>query len=437
MAAGNRSLIELPRIHLEGILTELPLPSLLACCAVSKSLLKLIKEDSEFARTHLAKSEPQLMLQSSCIRLIDLDTDAASRVEVKPNLNNPLDGFRITHSCNGLVLLEGERDNVHRCMIYNPVTGEYTLLPEIVARDRTVESGFFYCPKTNQFEVLRTFIPVKPVSDVSSCSSMDLYLISESGSDTDMELDVVSDHDTISEGSDLDTMSEDQAPNSNSLYSENGAVGENYAKDCGSWQSLGILPFSPTTLYSPCHFEKAVHWDCCTIAKKDLAFIVVGNRLSIFDAFSEESTISVWVMKKYGVKDSWSREYVIDDAAWTLHNEDDLSPLTCRNNGELVMVSDQEGYILFYDLNKKEGRVISHPPLELKCRTMMHTPSFISLRDVVRVCSLEVVDGVSGSKLKVVKGAPRLADPGLIPNNYLELATTDLGSLIDDPFIFS
>ncbi|XP_076887436.1 uncharacterized protein LOC143537585 [Bidens hawaiensis] len=273
-------------------------------------------------------------MQSSCICLIDLDTDASSGVEVKPNLSNPLDGFRIKHSCNGLVLLEsmGVLGNVHRCMIYNPVT--------------------------------------------------------DSGSDTDMELDLVSVHDTNSEGSDLDIGSEDQAPYSYSLYSKNGAVGEIYSKGCGSWQSLGTLPFSPTTLYNPCHFEKAFFFNFdnyefgeisgpahvardCRIAEKDLALIVVGNRLSIFDAFSECSTISVWVMKEYGVEDSWSREYVIDDAAWTLHNEDDLSPLTCRNNGELVMVSDDQGYILFYDLNKKEGRVVSLPPLELKCRTMI------------------------------------------------------------------
>ncbi|XP_076944872.1 F-box protein At3g07870-like [Bidens hawaiensis] len=366
MAAGDRSLIVLPRDNLEGILTELPLPSLLACCAASKSLLKLIKEDSEFARLHLAKSEPQLMIQSSCIRLIDLDTDAASWVDVKPNFNTPSDGFQIIHSCNGLVLLEhiGELDNVHRCMIYNPVTGEFSLLPELVARYRTI-SGFFYCPQTNQFEVLSTFYREIPLSD--SDSEMELY--QSSGSDTDMEPYPVSDHDTNSEGSDLDIGSEDQELYSDSesdyVYSESDAVGEIYIKGAPSWESLGILPFSPLTISSKCHLEKAVHWICSdkavpnlivlynfethefdeisgpahlvkndALAYTDLVMVVIGNRLSIIDRFTCWLKFSVWVMKEYGVKDSWSREFVVDTTGWLVHARRCLIPSYAETMGK-------------------------------------------------------------------------------------------------------
>ncbi|KAJ0555526.1 hypothetical protein HanPSC8_Chr07g0272231 [Helianthus annuus] len=38
-------------------------------------------------------------------------------------------------------------------------------------------------------------------------------------------------------------------------------------------------------------------------------FFNLGNRLSIFDRLTEATKFNnVWVMKEYGVKDSWSRE---------------------------------------------------------------------------------------------------------------------------------
>ncbi|XP_076893895.1 uncharacterized protein LOC143546026 isoform X1 [Bidens hawaiensis] len=148
------------------------------------------------------------------------------------------------------------------------------------------------------------------------------------------------------------------------------------------------------------------------LAYTDLVMVVIGNRLSIIDRFTCWLKFSVWVMKEYGVKDSWSREFVVDTTGWLVHARQCLMPIICRNNGEIVMVSDH-GFILLYDMNKKKGRVVNHPPLELEWRVLMHTPSFISLTDVV-----------NGTELEVVKVAPRLADPGLIPNNYLELSAT-------------
>ncbi|KAJ0555523.1 hypothetical protein HanIR_Chr07g0303051 [Helianthus annuus] len=46
----------------------------------------------------------QCLLDPS-LHLIDVGTDTASRVEVKSNFNIPLNGFEITHSCNGLLVL--------------------------------------------------------------------------------------------------------------------------------------------------------------------------------------------------------------------------------------------------------------------------------------------------------------------------------------------
>ncbi|KAI3687515.1 hypothetical protein L1987_81212 [Smallanthus sonchifolius] len=469
MAADNRSLIELPQLSLEGIFTKLPLPSLLVCCCVSKSLLNLIKNDSDFAQTYLAKSEPQLMIQShlhSSIHLIDLDTDATSRVEVKPSFNPPLHHFHITDSCNGLLLLDSMNlaNGVHRCMLYNPVTGEYTLLPETATLHRTCMAAFCYCPKTNQFEVLCMFQRLSPDSDVSSDSFMESdpssdsdsgsarELIIHSDSDSDSELIILSDLDT---NSDLDNTDSDDPEvdsdtdsdsDSDAVYSESDALGEIYVGGSDSWESLGNLPFSPLTLNNSCHLEKAIHWICTDesvpsvivffnfgthefeeipgpahvkkihVAPHSTATLVVlGNCLSIFDSFSSETKLNVWVMKEYGVKESWSREFVIDTTAWGVNGFHRwFTPVMCRNNGEVVMVCVR-GYILYYDLLKKKGRIVNYPPLQCPWFLVLHTPSLMSLRDVARGSNLE---------LEVVNVASRFADPGLNPHNYMELATT-------------
>ncbi|KAM0046126.1 putative F-box associated interaction domain-containing protein [Helianthus debilis subsp. tardiflorus] len=236
------------------------------------------------------------------------------------------------------------------------------------------------------------------------------------------------------------------------LNPEDDVMGAIYVTGSDSWESLGKLPFSPLNIYHPCHLEKAVHWICVDgtvpyfivffnfetrevgeipgpaqvvqahpYANDFLTLVVLGNRLSIFDRLTEATKFNVWVMKEYGVKDSWSREFVIDTTVWGVYDlHYCFTPVICRNNGEVVMVSIF-GYILFYDLLTKKGRIVNHRPL---WTAMTHTPSLISLRNVVR-----------GTNLEVVNVAPRVADPGL----NLELATTfaeaglQVGPLPADP----
>ncbi|XP_076915957.1 F-box protein At3g07870-like [Bidens hawaiensis] len=434
MADNNRSLIDFPKVYLERIFSNLPLPSLHVCCSVSKSLFDLIKRDSDFARANLAKSEPQLMIQSetgSSIHMVDLDTtDTASQVEVKPSFSIPLNGFGVAHLCNGLLLLESlNMDNgVYSLMLFNPVAGDYTLLPDSETLYKSGISILFYCPKTQHFEVVSAFHCLVPVSDSDSDSCTDPSSDSDSGSVT--ELNVVSD----------DTNCKDPGSDSECITAI--AMGELYVKGSDSWQSLGNLPFSPLTIYSPCHWDKAMHWICADEAISNiivffnfethkfgeiqgparlgkthahayngLILLVLGGRLSIFDRFSSETSLDVWVRKEHGVRDSWTREYVIDTTVWGVYDlHRPFTPIICRNNGEVVMVS-ADGYMLFYDLAMKKGRIIFHRPINGAWRVVMHTPSFISLSHVVSDCNLKVVNVRS-----------RFADPELNRFNYLQLA---------------
>ncbi|PWA46705.1 F-box associated interaction domain-containing protein [Artemisia annua] len=125
----NRYLMEFP--DLDAVLATLPLNSLFFCCTVSKSLSNLIMKDSGFANLHFVRSEPQLLIHCPprlSYHLIDLNAGTnfafGKWVKVKPSFNFPLRDFNVTHSSNGLVLLENTYfyNVVHQCIVLNLVT---------------------------------------------------------------------------------------------------------------------------------------------------------------------------------------------------------------------------------------------------------------------------------------------------------------------------
>lgn len=109
MASVHRLLTVLLIVYLEAVLMKLPLSSLLVCYCVSKSLLNL--KWSKFCKNVSCKIRIPLMISSplhSRFHLIDLDANStpafAERVEINSSFNLPLRGFKVRHSCNGLVL---------------------------------------------------------------------------------------------------------------------------------------------------------------------------------------------------------------------------------------------------------------------------------------------------------------------------------------------
>ncbi|PWA54281.1 F-box associated interaction domain-containing protein [Artemisia annua] len=179
----NRYLMEFP--DLDAILATLPLNTLFFCCTVSKSLSNRIMKDSGFANLHFVRSEPQLLIHCPTrlsYHLIDLNAGTnfafGKRIKVKPSFNFPLRDFRVTHSSNGLVLMENSDfyDLVHQCIVLNSVTGEYTMLPQSTFLSKNVRSAFFYCPITNNFKVFLAFdrlVRSSPILESSLNSNSD------------------------------------------------------------------------------------------------------------------------------------------------------------------------------------------------------------------------------------------------------------------------
>ncbi|PWA35657.1 F-box domain, Galactose oxidase/kelch, beta-propeller [Artemisia annua] len=421
MAVGNRSLIELPDLSLECILLNLPLFSLLVCCSLSKSLFDLILENSTFAKNHFAKSEPLLMIHSpsrSTFHLLDMNVDVmpalGERVDVKPIFFLPLDGYTVTHSCNGFVLMEYENmvDGIHKCIVSNPVKGEYTKLPETEPLYRHAKCAFFYNPHENQLKILRLFISLFCYTQDSDESSDSQELLPESPYN-DFTI----------------------------AYSEENRMGELFVAGSDSWESLDTIPFCPDTIYSPCHLDKVTHWLCDD--DKDENFIVFFNfeshtfgnltgpahmvkpyvnecydltlvheSLSVIDFDANMREFQIWKMNEYGNGDSWTLSYVIDTTVWNVQRESCMSDENFVCNGDIV-VTCSDGRVFFFDLVNRTGRLVNHPPIQLSSEVVIHIPSLISLKTAV-----------GDDNLKVLKVPSRSAQAGLFAHSYIELLAT-------------
>ncbi|PWA38636.1 F-box domain, Galactose oxidase/kelch, beta-propeller [Artemisia annua] len=347
MAVGNRSLIELPDLSLECILLNLPLFSLLHWVnGLTLSLYFFL----------------------------------------------PLDGYTVTHSCNGFVLMEYENmvDGIHKCIVSNPVKGEYTKLPETEPLYRHAKCAFFYNPHENQLKILRLFISLFRYTQDSDESSDSQELLPESPYN-DFTI----------------------------AYSEENRMGELFVAGSDSWESLDTIPFCPDTIYSPCHLDKVTHWLCDD--DKDENFIVFFNfeshtfgnltgpahmvkpyvnecydltlvheSLSVIDFDANMREFQIWKMNEYGNGDSWTLSYVIDTTVWNVQRESCMSDENFVCNGDIV-VTCSDGRVFFFDLVNRTGRLVNHPPIQLSSEVVIHIPSLISLKTAVGDDNLKVL----------------------------------------------
>ena len=118
------------------------------------------------------------------------------------------------------------------------------------------------------------------------------------------------------------------------------------------------------------------------------------DRLSIWRYEERDhSDIEIWVMKEYGVKDSWSKELVIKNSnpsyCWVT-----FQLITTLENGDILISLCCRFYI--YNPTKKSFKTLLHRGNYGKI--VPHLPSFISLGDITRNSS-KVLDDVQERKI--------------------------------------
>ncbi|KAJ4954344.1 hypothetical protein NE237_011127 [Protea cynaroides] len=370
---------DLPLDVVYDILSRLPIKTLARCRSVCKDMCR-ITHIRRFIKMHHNRAiqgdiPPSLLLHArycfdelrSDVYLLQHDTcddtlDGRAVVS-HPLFSPPKNEFEVVGSCNGLLCLSEPLYYGPR-FVCNPITGEYIWLPKPDKRTNfDIVSGFGYDEVANEYKVVRMLF-----------HSIDIGLGNGSPS---FKLE-----------------------------------GEVYSLSLGKWRDIGDVPYPLRGKASPAFVNGALHWmtesyDFLNVTDLIVSFDlgreefrvvppppgfvpgrqshrlnlgVLGGRLCLFE-YSIIGHLEIWIMKKYGVKESWTKEYVV----WQKSSGRDsghFTPLRLMENGELLLLCNSECLVL-YDPVMKIFRDIWIRGLPPCFEAITHAGSLFPLRNAV------------------------------------------------------
>ncbi|XP_024986394.1 F-box/kelch-repeat protein At3g23880 isoform X2 [Cynara cardunculus var. scolymus] len=332
----------LPEIVVE-ILSRLPVESLLRCRSVCKLWRSLIS-DPHFIKSHLSLSTnnkhyahhrlifstvPRINLKS-CPLYDVLYDKSVNALELDYPLKHPLKSVWIVGSCNGLLCIAIEEDTL---FIWNPSTRRSNRLPYCGFKVRSgwyVLYGFGYDESTDDYKVVGI-----------SC-------VFKNGAKYDTKVKI-------------------------------------YSLKSGNWKKIGDFPHGIPLDDSGKFSNGALHWAASrdfgssyswTIVSLDLAKETYGEVLQpVYDEGDKDLALGslvdglcvlcnyrgnhadVWLMKVYGVKDSWTRlvsiPYVTDPG------RDQFSvPLCISNDGKVLLQFGSK--LVLYDIKNGSSSEIQN-----------------------------------------------------------------------------
>ncbi|KAK9285982.1 hypothetical protein L1049_025184 [Liquidambar formosana] len=354
---------KLPHYVVMDIFCKLPLKSLLSCRFVCKAWRDLIS-DPCFATLHLAKAPAILMFQignfeilgETNIFMVEPEANHPDAItKVNMGFNIPKSDAKIIGSCNGLLCLWDDL-SPDSFYISNPVTGECMTLPKIKRGPKHLSaSGFGISSKTKQYKVI--------------------------------------------------TMTYRQVL-SHELEAQIHTVGS------GTWRTIGHVPYDFSCALSGIFLNGALHWiarddnksgllcafdieneQFLTIPLPPISFFgrkidwsnlgVLGGCLCVFasgeNLFFFYSKLEMWVLKDYGVKDSWTKALVEDPVA--KHRWDKIWLELIRNKESLVL--SYENYLVYYDPRTKRLRKLYICGTQSRIKVFPHIPRFLSLEAIM------------------------------------------------------
>ncbi|KAI3453497.1 hypothetical protein Pfo_010160 [Paulownia fortunei] len=347
-SSASPGVSELPTSVILEIFLKLPINSIIRCKCVCKSWYKLIS-DPYFANTYLMNPPFTAIVRSEHRTITNpLDDESFCSLEIGRNaLDFPTNGIiGIMGSCNGLLCLvkspqlENEshgnyvynRDSIYNnqtvCVI-NPLLGECMLLPVTSAEDiRDVVYGFGLSASTNECKVLRLVIKY-----ISLCIG---YEIKVSGGIF-----------TIGVDNRWRCFEDSSIP-----Y---------YIFPCGITLN-GILHWIGYDRHSGVIFafdigEERGHHIPLPLGLGDepgnIVLAVWDDHLCLSDN-SSEIQVDVWIMKQYGVVESWTRDFILKSLIPSDLRPYPLIPITTLRNGDQLMSRPYgQSLISFYPKIKK------------------------------------------------------------------------------------
>ncbi|XP_059670773.1 F-box protein CPR1-like [Cornus florida] len=325
---------EIPLELIADILSRLLVKPLLQFRCVSKSWCALI-DSPHFIKSHLNQSiktntNRMLILSDFDLFSVDLDSPNDDELELDHPLKNQEDTI-VIGSCDGLLCLRKSPTDI---ALWNPSTKKHHKLPVTpieFSRDRwscdDTRYGFGYDSVSDDYKVVRITV----YSSEDDVGSFDLF---------DSEVKVYS--------LKLNTWRRIQAFPYYLLYSWRNATFANGALHWAVWETdqvsiaafdLGVEEYRlvPRPDYSNKMFEMDVGvlegWLC-----------VICHSSSICD---------LWVMKEYGVKESWTRLFSVSPLEINISPFSIARPLAFSRSGvEVILLQDAQKFV-WYDLKMK------------------------------------------------------------------------------------
>ncbi|XP_023736405.1 F-box/kelch-repeat protein At3g23880 isoform X1 [Lactuca sativa] len=311
----------LPEIIIE-ILSRLPVESLLRCKSVCKLWCSMIS-DSHFVKSHLALStsnnrythhrlilhtSPRINLKSSPLYDV-LYAESVNLLEHDYPLKHPYKSIWIAGSCNGLLFIAVEDDDL---FLWNPGTRKSNRLPDVGFNVRSgsyVLYGFGYDESKDDYKV----VGISCVFRSGGNYNIRVKIYS-------MKLGNWKNIGAFPHGIPLD----------DSGKLSNGALHWAASQDFGSFYSWRIISLDLAKetygeILQPVYDE----------GNKDLTLGALGESLCVLCDYSKIRA-DVWVMKVYGVKDSWTK--LVSIPYLTDPGRDQFSvPLCISNDGKVLL----------------------------------------------------------------------------------------------------
>lgn len=370
--------MNLPLNIILDILSRLPARTILNCKLVRKKWSNLISTP-EFVNLHLSRSSQALVVfqhesvSAEVCRIFefeddpdhnDLHYDPVIKFELSTSLVISRGATVQVGSINGLVCLRSFDREYDALYVCNPITREYVTMPVLnwlVEFPSQVLYGFGLSKISGQYKVVRIF------------------------------------HECV-----LD-------PTTGALLSIPKSECHVYTLGTSSWRGIGGVPFAYNCRSVGQFFNGNLHWviqdlagseliSCFDVEKETFqpfpfpfpgelhsrtlhSLGVITGCLCLCDNTSD-SEIVIWVMKEYGVQNSWTKEFVISkmpDFAGISYEL--VYALKVFENGDILM-SWEDFYLFFYRNQNTTLQKVEVDP-NFSIQTMLHVPSFVALKNFV------------------------------------------------------
>ncbi|KAM1166125.1 hypothetical protein ACFX2G_025897 [Malus domestica] len=338
----------LPEEIIIQILLRLPVKPLIQFTCVCRSWNSIIKHTS-FINRHLnlnqnktSNNTPSILLRhcplkDPTVEQYSLHLDNDSFLEhSKPQL--PVQSFnecfRVVGSCNGLLLLSDDYlTETNSFILWNPSIRKFVSLAKPHAPTSSCYSicGFGFDSKKNDYKVVK-LVYLRQDDQGQACPEIGLYSLNSGSWKT---ITATSPNYVIAQ----------------TFWSQvfvHGAVHwiASRRKENGLRNVILSLDVSDETFK-----EIELPEDLARVLPtKYMAISAAGKSIAV--KHYDQNIHSIWIMREYGVVDSWTKKFSID--THVIPNFRVVQIMGCRKNGEFLLE--------MYDHGRKTGELVSHDP---------------------------------------------------------------------------